>query len=218
MTLARTGCVLVADVSAAQGGAVPWATLRALGCVAVVAKATEGVTYVDPCWAGNAAAVPLATMMLAGYHVFHVEDDPVRQASFFHREAFDRCELAPIVDVERTWKRETPLPPGFTGDAFLERTVACARETRSLFQKTPWIYAGPGFLAALGASAAVLAELAEFPLWLADYRTLPVVPAPWGAWTAWQWSSTTVVGGRDVDLSWFRGDEVALAQLGASFA
>lgn len=65
---------------------------------------------------------------------------------------------------------------------------------------------------------ATAARFARYPLWLADYRRRPHLPAhgtephPWPAWTLWQYTSEGRIRGirGPVDLNVFRGDEAEL--------
>lgn len=207
----REGCILVVDVSRAQGDRPPWGEIVAAGARAVIAKASEGETYTDQRWHANAREAAERGLSVGAYHVFRPRHaDPKVQARHFFEVAHDRCALSPVLDFE--------LQEGIDGPTCVRRAVECLEEIERLFRKLAIIYAGPGFLSQLRASPEALAPLARFPLWLADYRTEPHTPAPWSAWSLWQFDDghKTRVADVPLDLSWWRGTEIELAALGAS--
>lgn len=207
----RDGCLLVVDVSRAQGDAPPWRDIVAAGAKAVIVKATEGVSYTDQRWHANAREAAEAGLMVGAYHVLRPGRDPVQQARHFRDVAHDRCALSPVLDFE--------LQDGLPGQEVVVRAVAFLAEVERIWQKRAVVYCGPGFLGGLRVGAETLAPLGRYPLWLADYRDAPHVPAPWSSWAMWQWDDghRTRIADVPLDLSWWRGSEVELAALGAAW-
>jgi GH25 family lysozyme M1 (1,4-beta-N-acetylmuramidase) len=60
------------------------------------------------------------------------------------------------------------------------------------------------------------AELAKCPLWIAHFDVAePTVPAPWGDWTFWQYTSNGTIGGTtgNVDRDRYAGNQTDLGGL-----
>ena len=209
----REGHCLVVDISAHQGANPPWQAMKDAGAVAVICKATEGQDFVDKRWAANAREAAEAGLMVGSYHFFRPHwSDPLVQARDYHAAAFDRTALNPVCDFE--------MQENVDGTVCVERAVAFCEEVERLWKKACLVYCGPGFIGGLKANPAVLAKLARFPLWLADYRDAPHVMAPWSDYAGHQFDDghKVRIAGVPLDLSFFRGDEIALAKLGASGA
>lgn len=206
----RDGYLLVADVSRFQGSSPPWQAMREAGVVAVIVKATEGLTYTDPMWSSHVRDAAEHGLSVGAYHVLRCNRDAAAQARRFHEVAFDRCALFPVCDFE--------LTDGVDGKTCVERAVVFCEEVERLFQKRCVVYCGPGFISSLGVAPDVLAPLGVFALWLAAYVEKPKTMAPWASHVMWQWDDGhhARIANQALDLSWFRGTEIELARLGES--
>lgn len=80
------------DVSSWQhpsGAAIDWAKVKAAGYVGVIIKATQGVDYVNPYFAGDVAGAHGAGLLVGAYHFAQPAKnaDPQAELSFFLRTA-----------------------------------------------------------------------------------------------------------------------------------
>ena len=173
------------DISNVQGARFPWTAER--GKIAFgMCKATEGLTYTDADFAGNWDSMRTLDRMMPrfAYHFLHPWQDPVAQARRFVG-AVQAQGLLPgdnfVLDTEVTGG----LPPAqvaAAGVSFLRCVNELAPGHRVL------IYTYPSF-----AAAGNCAGMGAWFLWVADYGvTRPAVPAPWTAWTFWQFSSAPI--------------------------
>lgn len=209
------GCILVVDISSAQGERPPWQAMRAAGVDGIMVNAGEGETFpaTTAAWDLDSRGGAEAGFSIGGYHVFRPDhEDPTVQSRRFRRIAFDRTALNPCCDFEEQC--------GIDGTLCVERAVTFGLDVQQLFGKRCLMYLAPGFLASLNAHPDAIAKLGQFPLWLADYRDAPHVPAPWSTWSMWQFDDghRVRIADCELDLSWFKGDEIALARMGASSA
>lgn len=225
MPLTRPGCTLVLDVSAAQPASLDFAAAAALGCRAALCKAGQGQASPDLLYPSHTLCAAAAGLMVGSYWVLEAHWPTVdEQARQYFEAAHDSSMLCPVVDVERTGASSSiPLEQVAERAAdFVEASsVAWARVSKP----RGLLYTGADYLAQMRATPRGLAALqrvtaAGWGLWLAAYRPTEPAPregAPWPAATAWQWTGGGVsVGGVEVDLSWFQGDERQLSKLGAA--
>ena len=175
------------DISNHQPGA-DLAKAKAAGCSFVFAKATEGATYADPYFAGFRAKAASLGLPLGAYHFARPQPGRTgaqEAGAFLHVVGDVKAgELPCVLDLE-----DTKLPAKSTTAWALDwlRTVHRATGVR------PILYTYSAFAAA---SLFPSAELATYPLWLANYRTsAPPAPKPWDQWLFWQHSSTSRVPG-----------------------
>jgi lysozyme len=208
--------VLVIDVSRFQGQAFDFVAASSAGAVGAIVKATEGASYVDPAYELDARTAAAAGLQVGSYHVFHPDQDPEEQAKHYRAIAFDRTALCPVIDFELASKQLATFDVARRAAAFVEATRLLWNKVHGL------VYASPSFLASLvvtGAGAEAIASMASaWRLWVAHYGVAkPLIPKPWTDYAGWQFSGGDHrVAGVPVDLSWFRGDERALAELGAT--
>jgi lysozyme len=187
------------------------------------AKATEGVTYTDPAFARNWAALGAYGIVRGAYHFFHPAVDPAAQAEFFVSVVRSHGGFAPgdvfLADVEI-----------LAGEDGMEQAVTAAspRMSLQLLQGAAGTSVGAGALAFLerlselvGPECPVLVysdlymaqnylgSCKGYPLFLAYYESRPPASvAPWGDWTFWQHEQGGGYGGGDAD--YFNGDLLGL--------
>jgi lysozyme len=70
------------DVSHFQGQ-VDWQAVHDAGNSFAFAKATDGISMVDPTFQTNIAGMKAAQIFAGAYHFFHADVDPVAQANHF---------------------------------------------------------------------------------------------------------------------------------------
>lgn len=171
------------DVSHYQG-TVSWAEVRQAGIEFAFAKATDGLTWVDPQFATNWPGMKAAGLLRGAYHFFEPADDAAEQAEFFLATVQPAAgDLPPALDVEKAGSSGTALWQGV--ETWLT-TVAAATGL------LPFLYVDPTF----ASENEIPAALAAYPLWIANYGVAqPTLPAGWTAWQIWQRSESGSVAG-----------------------
>jgi lysozyme len=183
------------DVSHFQGS-VNWTEVAGSGVVFAFAKATQGITYVDPEFAVNWLAMKSAGLLRGAYHFFEPADDAASQAQhFLSTVSLSPGDLPPVLDVE--------INGGVSSDQLWSGVAAWLQAVQTATGRQPILYTAPGFW---NASSPDLA-LASYPLWLADYASQPTLPHGWSTWLFWQHSQSGTVPGvaGAVDLDLFNG-------------
>lgn len=191
------------DVSSWQTGI----NVTTSGAQIVVAKATEGIGYVNPDCDRVVQDALAAGQGVGVYHFAHTENDAVREANYFidNTRGYIGKDIVPILDWE-------PSAPWDTGWALTWlRTVEAAWGTK------PIIYMNQSTENSYDWSAVVAGN---YGLWIAAY-TLGYTPIygfnppaaqptlyHWPFAVAWQYTSTGYVGdwGGALDLSVVYGD------------
>lgn len=197
------------DVSYWDSG-IDWPKVRATGQRFVFVKATEGVAYTDPTFAGNWSGAKTAGLLRGAYCFFHPNLDPAKQADFFIKTikaTRDNGELPHVLDLEAHDNRPKAR--------IIERAKVWLDAVEAAFGKKPIIYSGQYYLqdyfSETGGGPPVWAK--DYPLWLAQYPTqyapgmAPVLPKGWFKWTLWQYTDKGVVNGINaaVDMNLFNG-------------
>lgn len=185
------------DVSHFQG-TVNWADVKAAGKVFAYAKASDGITYLDPQFNTNWSAMKAAGIIRGAYHFYESKDDPVQQANNFIKAvgAILPGDLPPGIDIE-TFN-------GNCGSMTLAGNVQVWLDTvEQALGCKPMIYTGPAFW-----NQYMTNQFSSYPLWIAQYGvTTPRVPNGWTSWNFWQSSENGQVNGiaGSVDLDVFAG-------------
>lgn len=197
------------DVSVYDGN-VDWAEVKSNGGAFAIAKATEGASLTDAEFATNWPAMKSAGVVRSAYHFFHCDSDPKAQASFFlgAMGALEPGDLPPSLDFEDT----TTCTPAAGISMAIEWLDAVASATGTL----PILYTSVNVLSQFDDTQS-LAGHAQ--LWVASRGvTCPDLPAPFVAWSFWQYSLTGTAPGLPnsngmADLDSFNGDSAALLAL-----
>lgn len=180
------------DVSHYQGRIV-WPDVKAAGIKFVYLKATDGISYTDPLYAHNTAALESLDMPFGAYHFFEPRDTGERQARHFLKQVnVNKGSLPPALDVETSAGKKP------------EEIQAQVKQWLLIVEKEtgckPIIYTYRDFWEKnLGD------DFAEYPLWLAEYSDHPRLPKDVSSWLLWQHSSKGKVPGIEtsVDLDVF---------------
>lgn len=176
------------------------------GAVFFGIKATEGRTFKDPTWKDHMVGARQVPFKLVVYYHFARSGDAKGQAHFL------MDTIGPLRGNERlcldfeddsTGKPTVDLP--FL-DAFYTELLGGVCSDRK-----PLIYTSKRVWDQIGGPAWNLAS--EIDLWAPRYgNDEPVPPAPWKAWTFWQWSDkgTLPKVPGTFDMNYFAGDAAAL--------
>lgn len=195
---------MILDVSSYQEE-IDFAQLKAKGVQAVVAKATEGVTYYDKTFLPNHKGAKAAGVPFGAYHFFRPADTALAQASSFLK-AIDGYEgqVLPMVDVEVT--------DGVGYDLFISRLTSFVQLVdKTLGGKRCLIYGSLSFWSTSGPLQG-FDGFAGHPFWVAAYNndsTIDVSSTGWSDWTLWQFTDNAVgpiiyipgIEGRQPDVS-----------------
>jgi lysozyme len=207
------------DVSTWQG-TVDFAKVKAAGKSFVIAKATEGIGYVDPKYATNRSAARSAGLAFTGYHYARPDlnpTNPVGEADWFvSKLALATGMLVPALDVEVA---------GNLGTAALQKWVSSwLAEVYARTGVRAMIYTNPSFWKSAMGDTTSFAGQGYTVLWIAHwFVSAPTVPAAnWGGrgWTFWQYEDCGAVPGivGCVDLDRYNGTDLTRVTFGADFA
>ncbi len=191
-----------------------FAAAKDAGIVAVIHKATQGASYVDPTLADNRSKATAAGLLFGSYH-FGTGGNATAQADFFLSQAGTDGLL--VLDFE-------PNPQGST------MSLLEAEEfVHHIFQITgryPGLYSGHTIKEALvtaGISKPEQTELSKCWLWIAQYGPAPLLPKVWSNWTLWQYTDGgagkpphDVSGIGRCDRNQFNGSALQLQQFWAA--
>ena len=169
------GTNVIVDLSH-HNGVVDLKAAKADGLVAVIHKATQGSSYVDPTYSGNRAKASQEGLYWGAYH-FGVGQDGVAQAQFFLENVQPGSSDLLVLDFEGN-----PQGPSMT----LEEARAFVTHVHENTGKWPGLYSGHYIKELLGTNADPV--LANCWLWLAQFGPTPVVPPNWRTWTLWQYT------------------------------
>lgn len=205
------------DISHYQTSHIDWAKVADAANRFAIIKASEASGYLDPDRLIDFAGAKAAGLYVGIYHFANPAGSGAKQAQLLWDACGDTMpDLPPVLDLEVM---------NSTGAAqvlqFVRDFIAECEQT---FGRKPIMYTGAWFFNALDASDAV--DLAECPLWIAEYAhgndwtpaptDHPAILKPWGAaWTLWQFSGGAHVDGvpGKCDRDVFNGDEAALRAL-----
>jgi GH25 family lysozyme M1 (1,4-beta-N-acetylmuramidase) len=186
---------------------IDWTQVAASGVTFVIAKATEGRTYIDPMYATNKAGATGVGLAFSAYHFAKPDataGDAIAEADHFVDVAqLVPGNLIPALDIERT---------GNLTQAQLTQWILdwLGRVTERMGVR-PMVYTSPnGWKNRTGDTTAVAAA-GYTVLWLAHWDVAaPTVPASdWNGngWRIWQWTNCAAVSGISgcVDADWHAG-------------
>ena len=187
-----------------HNGEVDFTRVRSAGVTAVIGKATQGSTYIDPNYAQNSKAATSAGLMWGAYH-FGVNGDGAAQADHLLGVTGSCPETLLVLDFEPNGGREATMT--------LDQARAFVRRIHDRTGRWPGLYSGSLLKDALGDHRD--ADLAQCWLWLAQYGPIAKVPANWPVWTLWQYTQNGVVDGvtGPVDRNRFNGGAAGLRRL-----
>jgi GH25 family lysozyme M1 (1,4-beta-N-acetylmuramidase) len=187
--------------------------VRRDGATFAITKATEGTTYVNPCFGrSQVRAIGAAHLVPGVYHWLSPGGASGKaEAAFFANTighaGYGKGFLQPFVDVEEH--------SAISSGAYCRELGEFVHTLKRVLGEKPIIYSTPSFVTdELG--GARCSYLNHYRLWIAHLGVKhPDVPAPFARWALWQYSWTARVAGvpGDVDVSKVYGGTNALAKL-----
>lgn len=149
------------------------------GLVAVIHKATQGTTFVDPRVVERRTLCRDLNLLFGVYH-FGNGEDGARQAQHFLECVGVTSDLVRILDIEKN-------PSGDTIDLkTAEDFVTAVHQATGIW---PGLYSS-NFLFEMTEGVQV-SPLYSCWLWCSNYDGEPVVPSPWANWILWQYTDGT---------------------------
>ena len=134
----------------------------------VIVKATEGMTWKSPDYAGQVAAVRAAGKRCGAYHFAWCNQDPLKEAANFLAGAALKPGDIAALDLER----ETA---GETWAVRVAYALAWLDEVKAKSGATPVVYVNWNWIKGMR-TAATLAQwdrLTQYPLWIAEWTGTP---------------------------------------------
>lgn len=188
---------------------IDWKKLKAKMSFVFI-KATEGAHYDDPTFSANWRSARAAGIPRGAYHYFRPGESVQSQVDNFIDtvKQLELGDLPPVLDVENPKRWD-----GLSAKQSADMVVAWLTEVEKRLGMKPIIYASYFFIGdVLGSDP----RLANWPLWMARYRTRnEASPKPFKHWTFWQFTETGTASGivGPVDLDVFDGTQDDLLKL-----
>jgi lysozyme len=178
-----------------------WEAVLDAGVSAVILKATQGMSWVDPTFVMRVRDASAAGLLVGAYH-FCDGSKPAIQAEHFMRVAGRIPMLA--LDVEANAVLGDSVTPEIAAEITSRVQLATGRPPVVYIGR--WGPSGRGF----GLPNSVLGRC---PLWLPEYGSDPQPPAGWASWQLWQYTDSGLVPGfhGKVNRSRFAGTPAELA-------
>lgn len=187
------------DVSHYQG-TINWNTVANDNVKFAIAKATGGDDYTDPMFNVNWQGMRENELVRGAYHFYYPNIDPIAQAKYYLKtvNGFLQKDLPPILDIEVT--------EGQDASSIVKGALRWIKKVESVTKRRPIIYSDNAFLSEYLNHP----ELAQYPLWVADYSDeVAPLPSYWKkpGWLMWQHSDSGQLEGisTNVDLDKFSG-------------
>lgn len=177
------------DVSHWEGN-IDWNAVKMSGIQAAYAKATEGVSYIDPTFVQNVQAARTAGVLIGAYHFAHPEqNDAVSEAKYFvNILQANQTDLMPVLDLESPVDHNTS---NLTGAALSQWARDFINYVKQATGRNVMLYTGVWYITEFGISG-----LSDVPLWIARYSNIPPIDCGgWTEWTAWQYTDSGQIPG-----------------------
>ena len=199
------------DVSSNQG-AVNWGPVSKGNLSFAYLRATIGAHSADATFPGNWLRIRSTQLMRGAYHFFWPLANSADQADNYVQTVgmILPGDLPPVLDIEEAYLKTSPEQDVWmtiARDNRLPMILNWLTRVEHELGIKPIIYSRQNYLVTLLGNG--LVELADYPLWIAQYTTAaqPVIPPVWNAWTFWQYTDKGGVDGinGDVDHNRFSG-------------
>lgn len=181
-----------------------WDSIREAGYLAVVHKATQGTSYVDPCYHERKQLAKDCGLLWGAYH-FGEPGCPGSQVRHFLDVVHPYSDDLLVLDWEDCGANSMTRREAEVFVRTIEDHLGLA----------PGLYSGQSFCTDALAGVTV-SPLQHCWLWMARYSSEPpVVPPLWSTWTLWQFTDQGTVPGVEgpCDLNRFNGSEDQLRRL-----
>jgi len=188
---------------------VDFDAVRAAGFEFVIAKATEGETWIDPNYAEFVEEMGEHGIIDGSYHYFRGTFDPLIQASHYATIA-GNAAIPLIVDVERINNVDANRVPLLAQGVFTSRLLAFLGRLEQHTGRRAWIYTNKYSWTTLTTSPA---WSTTYKLWVASYAASPIVPPPWVTYILWQYTAAYPIAGKYYDANKFPGTKDELLAL-----
>ena len=194
------------DISRWQGR-INFNAVRDAGIQFVLIKATEGGTFVDPCFIANWQGAQDAGLYIGAYHYFRASSStPIEQRdniiTALSQVGFDPALHRLAIDIE-TARNTTATPTQMADNAF--ELLKLLEESEDISGITPLVYGDHATWRSHLDSQRH--DFGRYPLWIAQWEVeTPSLPDSWFSagktWSVWQYSSKGRVAGIEgaVDL------------------
>ena len=160
---------VVIDIYHGDKVSVDFSVVKSKGIAAVILKATQGISFVDPAFAGRRADARAAGLLVGAYHFMDAQS-PVDQMAHFLSVVGVTDGILLAVDFE-AYERSQPT---------VVQAATAVMTVKSVTGRFPVLYTGRYMLTAPNVM------LSQCPLWLAEYGTRPICPPGWSQWQLWQ--------------------------------
>lgn len=188
------------DVSHYQG-TILWEQVAKDNIRFAFAKATGGVSFVDPEFKNNWHGMRANQIYRGAYHFFYASEDADAQAALYLKTLGDLSDydFPPVLDVE--------ILDNAQPSVLIEGVITWLDKVEKATGRRPIIYTDSAF----GMQYLSDPRLKNYYLWIADYNTsISAIPGPWkdSGWQFWQYSDSgyvTGINGR-VDMDYFSGN------------
>ena len=190
------------DVSHFQGK-IDWQDIKRDKIKFVFAKATDGITYIDPTFLDHCQQLHNLNMPFGAYHFFEPLDDAEAQAKHFVT-VLKHCQftLRPVLDIE--------INKGMQADKIRSEATKWLHYVEQKIGCKPIIYTYSFFW-----NSNLGQQFSNYDLWLADYSKAPTLPTTKKNWLMWQHSQTGDINGINghVDLDVVHDNGSSIHQL-----
>ena len=207
------------DVSHYQGH-VDWNAVKKAGAGFGIAKATEGLSYVDNQFKVNWQGMKSAGLRVRGaYHFGHPKEDAKKQAAHFV-STVGKLSAGDFValDIESaSTGMNDELSPSAVAQ-WCGQFVSHVQSGLGVAPQRVVVYTGAWFWNPQAGGGAGLPSsfFSQHPLWVSGYvPSSPPMPKGWKHWTLWQYTDKLKLQGVSggVDASRFSGTQSQLEQL-----
>lgn len=203
--------ILGVDVSQHQPEDIDWHAVKAAGYSFVIIKLQEGETYEDPHAAAHYKGAGDAGLARGAYLFSRPQRDPRKMAQAFcaRWNAFGVWELPPAIDLEPT-KGDAPFIHAMQPGQYAKNAYTLCASVAAGTKRNPLVYSYGSWFGEQGLTPL----LKGFPLWLADYRSVPhLPPGGWFGWAILQHSGDGKVPGCSTPIDLNRADPAVYNRL-----
>lgn len=178
------------------------AQAKADGFQIVYIKATEGLRYVNPLMMTHYQQAKDLGMFVGFYHFFNMSDATEQATHFCNVIAALSYDCLPCLDVEAYPKEEELTEEEKINFSIF--THEAMNQIAYLTKKWPLLYANTNYCRNYFKGE----YLNMYPLWVADYNNsgYPGKNPIWDTWAGYQYTSTGLIGGVEIDMNEFTAD------------